>query len=145
VIDPEEVETEMSNLPKKLLIKPGYRVVIINAPDGYLELLGPLPEGATLLRYAHGSADIVHLFVKNTAELEKFTPRALTALKREGVFWISYPKQSAKVNTDITRDRGWGIIHQAGFEGVAIVSINDVWSALRFRRSESVVRRQSPE
>ena len=129
-----------SGLAKKLLIKPGQRIIILNAPPGYMDELGPLPDGVELPSKAEGSFDLVHLFVSNTGELASFAPEAVQAVKRDGVFWISYPKQSSKVKTDITRDRGWETVREAGFEPVSMVSINDVWSALRFRPSELVKR-----
>ncbi len=129
-----------SGLTKKLLIKPGQRIVILNAPPGYMDELGLLPDGIELVSKAEGSLDLVHLFVSNTDELTRLAPEAIQAVKRAGVLWISYPKQSSKVKTDITRDRGWEPVREAGFEPVSMVSINDVWSALRFRPSELVKR-----
>ncbi len=60
-------------------------------------------------------------------------PTAVSAVKHDGLLWISYPKRSSKVETDITRDVGWEAVTQAGLRAVTQVSINDVWSALRFR------------
>lgn len=128
-----------STLAKKLLIKPGQRIVILNPPPGYLDGL-TLPEGVDLANKAEGAFDLVHLFVSNTEELRSLAPSAIQAVKRDGVFWISYPKQTSRVKTDITRDRGWEPVKEAGFEPVSMVSIDDVWSALRFRPAELVKR-----
>ena len=122
-----------SSLIKKLGLKPGQRALLMNAPDGYRDLLGALPEGVELHDQPEGSYDFIQLFIRNKAQLEHDAPVAIAALKQDGMFWISYPKQSSKVPTDITRDRGWDVVEQAGLQGVAMVSVDDVWSAMRFR------------
>jgi hypothetical protein len=127
-----------SSLIKKLRIKPGQRITIMNAPPGYLEQLGDLPEGVELADEPEGTCDFVHLFVKSVAEIERFGPAAIRAVKYDGLLWISYPKRSSKVETDISRDVGWDVINEAGLRAVTQVSIDDVWSALRFRPSDRV-------
>jgi len=79
------------------------------------------------------SFDYVQLFATDVAELEKLAPAALRAVKPDGLLWCCYPKGTAKIKTDLNRDRGWDIVTAAGWEGIAIVSIDDTWSALRFR------------
>ncbi len=128
------------SLAKKLLIRPGQTLIIINPPPGYLDELGPLPEGVEIAEQPDGPFDVVHLFVSNTEEAARLAPAALRSVKRDGVFWISYPKQTSKTKTDITRDKGWETVKSAGFEPVTQVSINEVWSALRFRPSQLVKR-----
>ncbi len=120
-------------LAGKLQIKPGNRLLVLNAPPGYLARLGPLPDGVGLAERPSGTYDVVHLFVNDKAELGRLAQRALEAIKPSGVFWVSYPKRSAKVSTDITRDVGWDELTAAGWRPVSQVSIDDVWSALRFR------------
>jgi hypothetical protein len=120
-------------LTNKLRMQPGQRALIMNAPPGYMDELGDLPENIELADEPEGIFDFVHLFVKNVAELEQFGPTAVSAVKHDGLLWISYPKRSSKVETDITRDVGWEAVTQAGLRAVTQVSINDVWSALRFR------------
>lgn len=128
-------------LVKKLGIKPNHRLLILNALEGYLEQLGPLPEGATCSTTADGSHfDFVQLFVKSRAELEQQSASVLGALKPGGLLWLCYPKQSAKLNTDIHRDTGWEAVTSAGFESVSLISVDDVWSAMRFRPTELVKR-----
>lgn len=127
-----------SPLVKRLQVKPGQRMVVINPPAGYLDVLGPLPPDVELAETPDGTFDFVQLFVRNVAELERDAPTAIGALKRDGLLWISYPKRSSKVPTDLTRDVGWAAIARAGLEGVAQVAIDDVWSALRFRPTELV-------
>jgi len=122
-----------SALGKKLLIKEGQRVLLVNEPDAYRRQLDPLPDGATIASKGTSGFDVVHLFVMSIVELERDADAARHALKDGGVFWISYPKRSSKVETDITRDKGWDALTKASWRPVAQVSIDDTWSALRFR------------
>lgn len=127
-------------LAKRLRIKPGHRVLILNAPDSYTEALDPLPDEVELSVSPDGAFDCVHLFVKDKAELDRLAPTALESVKRDGLFWVSWPKRSSKVKTDITRDTGWETISGAGWAGIATVSVDETWSAIRFRPSELVGR-----
>jgi len=136
-----------STLARKLGIKPGYKLLIMNAPEGYMGMLGPLPEGAEALTRlpagAEGTFDLVHVFSHNRADVDRQAAEALRALKPGGLLWFSYPKGSSKVKTDITRDTGWESVTGAGMEIVAQVSIDDTWSAGRFRPSSDIKSRQS--
>jgi hypothetical protein len=120
-------------LIKKLGLKAKQRLLVLNAPEGYIDRLKPLPEGAELAGTPEGVFDFVHLFVANKAELERDFPTAIQAFKPDGLLWISYPKQSAKVQTDLTRDEGWAAVAEANWQSVAMISIDEVWSAVRFR------------
>lgn len=126
-------------LANKLRIQPGQPILILNPPPGYLDELD-LPEGVELAERPEGTFDFVHLFLKNTAELESLGPTAMKAVKYDGLLWISYPKQSSKVETDLTRDVGWEMMAEAGLRPVTQVSVNDIWSALRFRPIDRVGR-----
>jgi predicted transport protein len=121
-------------LIKKLQIKPGQRILLLNAPDGYHEELGELPPGVEQVK--SGPADLVQLFVASGQELKQLLPTALASVQPHTIFWICYPKLSGKIKSDLTRDEGWLPVGQAGYEGVAQVAVNDTWSALRFKPSE---------
>lgn len=134
-------------LAKKLGIKPGYKLLIMNAPPGYMRMLDPLPEGAQmharLPAGAEGTFDFVQAFSHNRVDVERQAAEALRALRPGGLLWFSYPKGSSKVKTDITRDVGWDSVTGAGMEIVAQVSINETWSAGRFRPPADVKSRKS--
>jgi hypothetical protein len=132
-----------SALLKKLQMKPDLRILFLNAPQGYVESLGPLPDEVALLDGPPGTLDFVQLFVRDSAELAEFAPAALAAIKPDGVLWIAYPKQSSKVKTDITRDRGWEPVTAAGLRPVTQIAIDETWSALRWRPIELVKSRTS--
>ena len=120
------------SLSKKLLIKPGYRVLVINAPAGYLTALNPLPEGVTMSETLNGDFDLVQVFVRSIADANACAPKALTALKPNGLLWFAYPKKSSKIKTDINRDVGWDAVTSEGWEGIASIAIDDTWSGIRF-------------
>ncbi len=82
-----------SSLAKKLKVKAGSRLVVINPPQGYLEELEPLPEGVELEMKSKDQYDFVHLFVKDSAELAQELPGALKSLREDKLLWISYPKR----------------------------------------------------
>jgi hypothetical protein len=127
-------------LIKKLGIKPKRRIVILNAPEGYLEQLGPLPAEVELVTTTTPSdaSDVVHLFVRNQVELESQAPGAIQLVKPGGLLWISYPKQSSKVTTDLNRDVLWKVFPNRDWRPVTQISIDEVWSALRFRPKSEV-------
>jgi hypothetical protein len=130
-----------SPLSKKLQIKPSARVLLLGAPDGTAAALEPLPEGASVSETARGQFDVVHLFVRNVKDVEKGAPKAIAALREGGVLWISYPKKSSSVASDISRDVGWEAVTSAGFGPVSQVSIDETWSALRFKLEATVTRK----
>src|SRR5579862_2956613 len=98
----------ISPLSKKLLIKPGHRVLLLNTPEDYAARLQPLPEKASLQTRPAVGFDAVHLFVQNSKELERLASSAIKALKIDGSLWIAYPKKTSGLTTDLTRDSGWG-------------------------------------
>ena len=122
-----------SALAKKLKLKPNQHAGVINAPDGYLKELGSLPAGVDLAEKLSGKFDWIQLFVKNKAELEKAIPRAMRALKPESLLWICYPKGSSKIQTDLTRDKGWEILKKVDLKWITLISVNDTWSAFAMR------------
>jgi hypothetical protein len=125
-------------LAKKLLIKPGHRVAVLNGPPGFHDRLADLPERVELATQPDGARDVVLVFVLDSAELDRLAPQALAATKRQGALWVAYPKKTSKVKTDLSRDVSWRPLCDAGFEVVSAISIDDVWSALRFRPLELV-------
>jgi len=125
-----------SKLAKKMQIKSGYQMRVICPPSGYIDRLDPVGFSAELEDKPTGFYDVVHLFVKNSTDLKQEFPNAFKSLKPEGLFWISYPKRTSKIKTDLTRDAGWKIAYDAGLRPVRQVSIDDDWSAVRFRVPE---------
>lgn len=123
----------MSSLVKKLRIQKGQRVLLLNAPSGYLEMLGELPDAVEVSIRSEGTYDFVQVFVKDSAEFAGLVPKALQSVVYDGLLWISYPKKSSGVESDLSRDRVWALATPLGIRPVMQVAVDEVWSALRFR------------
>jgi hypothetical protein len=117
---------------QKLGVKPGNSVLLVNPPEAVLKLLEP-PAGASLQTNAIGHFDVVVAFVRNRAEIEAESVAAMGSTREGGYLWFAYPKRSAGVATDISRDTGWEPMREAGWDTVTLVAIDDTWAALRFR------------
>lgn len=75
--------------------------------------------------------DSVILFTQNESELTQLVPKADEKRKENGMFWVSYPKKSGSIETDLNRDSSWAAINSFGFEPVRLISINEDWSSMR--------------
>lgn len=118
-------------LLKKLRYKQG-RALILQAPEGYKLGIEDNEE-------PNGTYDFVQLFVNNAAEVAEWAPKAIAFLNDEAVFWITYPKQSSKVKTDINRDILWKLMDEkTDYRLVSNVAVDDKWSALRLRHKSKV-------
>src|SRR3569833_2868809 len=100
-------EAAISQLAKKLQVKPGKNWLLFNAPNNYLILLEPLPEGATVSYEAKGSFDGVQLFVKNSTELVANLNVVVPALRPDSIFWVIYPKKSSGIESDLEMMSSW--------------------------------------
>jgi hypothetical protein len=120
------------SLAGKLHIKPGNLVLVLGAPDGYLARLQPLPEGAEVREEPGEFFDVIQAFVRDRDDVDEVAELVLEALKPGGILWMCYPKRSSRVPTDLSRDTGWDPLSRAGRGPVAAISIDEVWSGLRF-------------
>jgi hypothetical protein len=117
-------------LAKKLGIKPGSRIALIDAPRELRDWLAPLPE-AVAFGKANASTDLVHLFAQQRAVLARHLASLRKMLNDEAVVWVSWPKKTAKVETDITEDTIRGAALPLGFVDVKVCAVSDVWSGLK--------------
>lgn len=124
----------MEQLLKKLHYKGG-RAAILNAPEGYsLGIEADDQAGA-----AEDAYDFVQLFVRTSRETGEWITKLLPKLNDESVLWITYPKQSAKMETDLNRDVLAHLVQESTpYRAVSIVAVDDKWSALRFRHRDKV-------
>jgi hypothetical protein len=132
-----------STLAKKLKLKPGQRAAIIGAPEGYIDSLRPLPEQLELSQQLDGTFDWVQIFVKNQADVAQLFPKIVQTLNPESMLWVSFPKGTSKIQTDLTRDRGWDVVQQADLKWINLISINETWSAFSLRPYKPGEARQS--
>jgi len=118
-------------LSKKLGIKEGSCLLILGAPDGYRQLLEPLPPGVLFESKADPSVDIVHLFVTQEGDLVYHLTMLREELKPEATLWVSWPKKAAKFPTTITEDtiREWAL--PLGFVDIKVCAVSEVWSGLK--------------
>ena len=119
-------------LPKKLGIKPGSRVAVVSAPDGFLEsILQPLPDGVELRSRARGPLDVVVFFTKRRAELERRFDTLVNALDRAGALWVAWPKGTSGVPTDLTENTVRDVALPKGLVDTKVAALDDVWSGLK--------------
>ncbi len=128
--------TELSPLLGKLRFKAGMRVYVQSAPAGFAGELERLPNEIALAPRLTGRFDLILAFLTQQAELERMVPRFRKALGAEGLIWIAYPK-GARLSTDLNRDIVRETVAPLGLETVAIVAIDQVWSALRCKIVEA--------
>jgi hypothetical protein len=126
----------MSSLVQKLRIQDGSRIAAVNAPPDFLTALGELPPGASVDESLDGAFDVVHGFYTKKADLEAELSGLKAAMKDKSILWIAYPKGTAKRETDLNRDILREFLLQKGLQAVSLVSINGVWSAMRFKRTD---------
>src|SRR5688572_16411553 len=115
-------------LPKKLGIKPGHRVALLGAPDGF-EL--ELPDGATVKRRAGGKSDVILTFHTSRAELERRLPALRAMMEPAAGLWIAWPKRASKVATDLTEDVLREIALPTGLVDNKVCAVDEKWSGLR--------------
>lgn len=125
-------------LAKKLGIKEGSRIFAVAAPKHYRELLAPLPKGAGVVSQLTDETDIVHIFSTRRSHLTKAIRFALGKLKQTGAIWVSWPKRSANVPTDITEDTVREIALPLQLVDIKVCAVDDTWSGLKL-----VVRREN--
>lgn len=129
-----------SPLAKKLKLKSGLKAAVINAPENYVAELRHDTAMSPTLR---GKFDWIQVFVGSKAELDELAPRAAKALRPESLLWISFPKGSSKIQTDLTRDQGWDSVRELDLKWITLVSVNDSWSAFSLRPYREGEDRQS--
>ena len=118
-------------LAKKLGIKDGHVLVLLGAPEGFVDELEGLPDGVTVRSRAAGTADVIVSFHTERAELEQRVPKLLEVLDVDGGLWIAWPKKASKVPTDITEDTVREVFLPLGLVDNKVCAIDDVWSGLR--------------
>ncbi|MEY2502376.1 MAG: hypothetical protein QOI07_2710 [Verrucomicrobiota bacterium] len=118
-------------LAQKLGIKPGTEVAALAAPAGYRKLLAPLPEKVSFTEKASAGSGFVHLFVSERQILEKELRRLRALLDDAGVLWISWPKKSSGVTTDITEDVIRDVCLPLGFVDIKVCAVDETWSGLK--------------
>lgn len=118
-------------LGKKLGLKENFRCVAVEAPDKYFDWISPLPADVKFMRTGK-DLDFVHIFVKDLKTFSRQFVAWKKLLKKDGMMWISWPKRSAKVPTDLDENiiREFGL--KNGLVDVKVCAVDDTWSGLKF-------------
>ena len=119
-------------LPGKLGVKPGTRLALIRAPQGFTTTLGALPDGVTVLAGLRAPLDVIVAFFERRRALERRLPALRDALAPTGGLWIAWPKRASGMPTDVTEAAVHELGLAAGLVDNKVCAIDEVWSGLRF-------------
>lgn len=121
------------SLTQKLGIRPGSRIAILGPPPRYRSLLTPLPPDVTIV-HTLGTTPLpfIHFFSRTVRELTATFPRLRRAMTDDGMIWISWPKLSSGVRSDLNENivRELGLAHR--LVDVKVCAVDDTWSGLKF-------------
>ena len=117
-------------LAAKLGIKERCEVALVAAPEGYEQVLQP-PSGVRLAAKPSASTTVVQIFVTKRAELARALARYRKVLSPEAAVWVSWPKKSSGVPSEITEDTVREVALPLGFVDVKVCAVTDVWSGLK--------------
>ena len=124
-------------LAKKLGIKSGFRIKTTNAPENYLDLLSPLPDDVTFSNTFRANIDLWHLFTTRRSDLKKNLQVCQKQIKQDGMVWVSWPKKSSKVPSEVTEDTVREIALPLGMVDIKVCAVDEIWSGLKL-----VIRRE---
>ncbi len=119
-------------LTKKLGIKEGSRIALVNAPKDFESELEDLPDDVQFIKRPTKSLDIILLFVLTERALTRSFAKLAATLVSNGMIWIAWPKKSSGVTTDLSEQLVRRIGLDAGLVDVKICAIDDTWSGLKF-------------
>jgi len=126
---------EGAGLIKKLQIKPGARLWLINSP---LEVAKAMAAAKVETVSSGATCDGIVAFAENPVEVEELTKQALKVLPADGLLWLAYRKGDAAKKSGLSRDEGWSALADANWRPVRLISIDEVWTGLRFKPVELV-------
>lgn len=119
------------SLIEKLGLKEGSGFLHINSPEGYLKLLAPLPKNLRLHKKPEGEIDFIHFFTASEAELTAQLPLLKKHLAKNGMLWISWPKKSSKMTSDLTENKIRAAALNEGLVDVKVCAFDQTWSGLK--------------
>ena len=118
-------------LPQKLGTKPGLMVVTINPPANYRRLLGQIPDSVTFSERLKSGSSFVHLFTSRRSEMQKKMSILRDKISDNGAIWVSWPKKSSGISTDVTEDVIREIALPLGFVDIKVCAVDETWSGLK--------------
>jgi hypothetical protein len=120
-------------LAQKMHVKPGSRVLLLDAPQGYSDVLSGLPAGVSLGTSLAGDADVIMCFLTSLDRLRQVLPQLKAAIRPGGALWIAYAKGTSTLAGDANRDSIRSYSLMLRLEAVSLVAIDADWAALRLR------------
>lgn len=133
-------KSNLNNLLKKLHCKNQKEIFVFNAPREFLSVLWDIGKEIKVKRVAKEGEQIklTLVFVRNKKEIEKHAALLKTRLSDDAIIWFAYPKKTSKIRTsELSRDQGWESLHSDGFQIASLISIDNDWAALRFKKAYS--------
>ena len=124
-------------LLKKLGVKEGSRIALMDAPNGFAESLPALPMDATLKRSGNAEPDVIVWFIMSSDELGSLGVVMNRMPADGGMLWVAWPKKSSKIATDLTEDVIRGAALRAGLVDTKVCAIDETWSGLRLSRRKA--------
>ena len=123
-----------NSISDKLKIKAKFTLLTLNAPTNFKKGLQGLPKGVKITDKGKDYSQ-VHWFVLNKAQMEKEMSKVMKLIKPDVIVWVFYPKGTSKIQTDLTRDKGWDCLLAEGdkLTWISLISFDDTWSAFGFR------------
>ena len=118
-------------LAKKLGIKEGFKIRIVNQPAYYFELFTEIPENISILRDKKIKKNLIHYFTKHAKDLHKDMVSMRNEIEPDGMIWISWPKKASKVATDITEDIIRDLALRNGLVDIKVCAVDEIWSGLK--------------
>jgi len=118
-------------LIRKLGFKPDQEVLLVSAPDGYVEWVEPAPEGTRFVTTAGPNTGAAHVFATSASGLAEELHRLRLALAPSAFVWVSWPKKASKVATDITEDTIRAVALPLGYVDIKVCAVTEVWSGLK--------------
>jgi len=118
-------------LAKKLGIKPGFNIKLVNAPEYYFDLFTDLPGDINFKEDASSKTDLIHFFTKSEEEYTRSLSLLRNELKPNGSIWISWPKKSSKIATDITENKIRDYALKNGLVDIKVCAVDEIWSGLK--------------
>ncbi|WEA02282.1 DUF3052 domain-containing protein [Mucilaginibacter sp. SJ] len=118
-------------LAKKLGIKAGGKLLLVNAPDYYLDLFSDMSPDVYFTDDISFENDVIHFFSKSADEYRIKLPELMKQIKQDGMLWVSWPKKASKVVTDITEDLIRNFALQMGLVDIKVCAVDEVWSGLK--------------
>ena len=118
-------------LAKKLGLKHDFTIKVLNQPEHYFELLSGLPTGIRIVRDSSTKKDVIHYFTTSASELRANIRGLKGEMDQNAALWISWPKKSAKMQTDLNENVVRDIALKAGLVDVKVCAVDEVWSGLK--------------